>query len=235
MRHFLFISLIIALAVPPLFGNVIVKRQAADEESETPFSNDGFLEEGPFNSPQELINTVGGLVRGVFDAFRRVAGTARDVAEPIMETLDLLGEAQARNPIVSTLAEGQRRIDEDFREEAPKVAEIGAPLRAIMQTALCDFLCPTIGGQLLSLPCQIHDCPQVGNKKEDTLRGLKDNLPNDDNDEDKDGGNGSSASNDQERTVVDAEDDADDASDIGAEFLGTLEEAASATQDDEDV
>ena len=66
-------------------------------------------------------------------------------------------------------------------------------------------------------------------------RGLKDNLPNDDDDEDKDGGNGSSASNDQERTVVDAEDDADDASDIGAEFLGTLEEAASATQDDEDV
>ena len=66
-------------------------------------------------------------------------------------------------------------------------------------------------------------------------RGLKDNLPNDDDDdEDKDGDNGSSASNDQERPVVDA-DNADDASDIGAEFLGTLEEAASATQDDEDV
>ena len=85
-----------------------------------------------------------------------------------METLDLLGEVQARNPIVSTLAEGQRRIDEDFREEAPKVAELGAPLRAIMQTAMCDFLCPTIGGQLLNLPCQIHDCPQVGPSKKET-------------------------------------------------------------------
>ena len=88
-----------------------------------------------------------------------------------METLDLIGEVQARNPIVQTLAEGQRRIDEDFREEAPKVAQIGAPLRAIMQTAMCDFLCPTVGGRLLNLPCQIHDCPLVGQSlKETTLR-----------------------------------------------------------------
>ena len=109
MRHFLFFALIIALAVPPLFGNVIVKRQTTDEgrkctirgrgakvipksymflprsDAETtpkPFSNDGFLEEGPFDSPQQLINTVGGLVRGVFDAIRRVASTARDVSSP---------------------------------------------------------------------------------------------------------------------------------------------------------
>ena len=88
-----------------------------------------------------------------------------------MELIDQIGEVQARNPIVSTLAEGQRRIDEDFREEAPKVAELGAPLRAIMQTAMCDFLCPTIGGQLLNLPCQIHNCPAIGpSKKETQLR-----------------------------------------------------------------
>lgn len=81
-----------------------------------------------------------------------------------METLQLIGEVNARNPIIETLAEGQRRIDEDFREDAPKVAALGEPLRGVMETALCDFLCPSIGGPLFSLPCQIHECPQIGNK-----------------------------------------------------------------------
>ena len=101
MRHFLLLTLIVALAVPtPLFGNVIVKRQTEGtnqgnigpdvtksyfymfsdaETTPRPFGNDGFLEEGPL-SPQELINTVGGLVRGVFQAFRRIAGTVRNVS-----------------------------------------------------------------------------------------------------------------------------------------------------------
>ena len=194
MRHFLLLTLIVALAVPtPLFGNVIVKRQTEGtkqvsqakrkhrpdvtksyfhmfsdaETTPRPFGNDGFLEEGPL-SPQELINTVGGLVRGVFQAFRRIAGTVRNTAEPVMELLDQIGEVQARNPIVSTLAEGQRRIDEDFREGVPVVARIGAPFRAVQQTFMCDFICPTVGGQLLNLPCQIHDCPQVGPSKKET-------------------------------------------------------------------
>ena len=89
-------------------------------------------------------------------------------AEPVMELLDQIGEVQARNPIVSTLAEGQRRIDEDFREGVPVVARIGAPFRAVQQTFMCDFICPTVGGQLLNLPCQIHDCPQVGPSKKET-------------------------------------------------------------------
>ena len=36
MRHFLLFTLIIALAVPPLFGNVIVKRQTLDEGEKVP-------------------------------------------------------------------------------------------------------------------------------------------------------------------------------------------------------
>ena len=47
--------------------------------------------------------------------------------------LDEIGEVQARNPIISTLAEGQRRIDEDFREGVPVVDRIGAPFRAVQQ------------------------------------------------------------------------------------------------------
>ena len=54
-------------------------------------------------------------------------------AEPVLEVLDEIGEVQARNPIISTLAEGQRRIDEDFREGVPVVARIGAPFRAVQQ------------------------------------------------------------------------------------------------------
>lgn len=241
MRNILFLSLIIALAVPPLLGNVIVKRQTIDEDAETtprPFSNDGFLEERPLN-PQEFLNTIGGLVRGVFDGIRRVAGTARDVAQPIMETLELIGEASARNPIVETLAESQRRIDEDFQEDAPALARIHAPVRAIMQTAMCDFLCPTIGGPLLNLPCRVHDCPQVGpSRKQGVLRGIKDQHSNDSDEEeeedDDDEGNSSSASTSQEGPVDADVVDADDAADIGADFLDNLEEAASASQDDEE-
>ena len=59
-------------------------------------------------------------------------------------------------------------------------------------------------------------------------RGLKNNHNNDDEDEEEDN---DSASNNQERPVVNT----DDAPDIGAEFLDTLEEAASASQDDEEV
>ena len=113
MRHFLLLTLIVALAVPtPLLGNVIVKRQAegtkqgsqfenrnlismsdsymfseAAETTPKPFGNDGFLEEGPL-SPQELINTVGGLVRGVFQAFRRIAGTVRNVSSIAQSLVD---------------------------------------------------------------------------------------------------------------------------------------------------
>ena len=111
MRHFLLLTLIVALAVPtPLLGNVIVKRQAEGtkqgsqfennmmsmsdfymfSEAETtpkPFGNDGFLEEGPL-SPRELINTVGGLVRGVFQAFRRIAGTVRNVSSIAQSLVD---------------------------------------------------------------------------------------------------------------------------------------------------
>ena len=54
-------------------------------------------------------------------------------AEPVLEVLDEIGEVQARNPIISTLAEGQRRIDEDFREGVPVVDRIGAPFRAVQQ------------------------------------------------------------------------------------------------------
>merc|ERR1712018_662190 len=105
----------------------------------------------------------------------------------IMETLELIQEVNARNPIVETLAQGQRRIDEDFREDAPKVAALGEPLRGIMETALCDFLCPTIGGPLFRLPCQIHECPQIGNK--DLLGDKLGNKPNfDDEDEEEDEG-----------------------------------------------
>ena len=54
-------------------------------------------------------------------------------AEPVLEVLDEIGEVQARNPIISTLAEGQRRIDQDFREGVPVVDRIGAPFRAVQQ------------------------------------------------------------------------------------------------------
>lgn len=232
MRHFLLFSLIVALAVPPLFGNVIVKRQADEEPA---FNNDEFLTTGPFDNPQDLLNTVGGMVRGVFDAFRRLAGTARDVAVPIRETLELIGEVNARNPIVETLAQSQRRIDEDFREEAPKVAALGEPFRGIMETALCDFLCPSIGGPLFSLPCQVHNCPQIGNK--DLLGDKKENKPNnDDEEEDEDEGGDDNAQNEEEEEEKEEAvvTDAGDESDISAAFERTLEEAASAMQDDDE-
>ena len=57
------------------------------ETTPKPFENDGFLEEGPL-SPRELINTVGGLVRGVFQAFRRIAGTVRNVSSIAQSLVD---------------------------------------------------------------------------------------------------------------------------------------------------
>jgi len=229
MRHFLLLTLIVALAVPtPLLGNVIVKRQA--EEAETtpkPFGNDGFLEEGPL-SPQELINTVGGLVRGVFQAFRRIAGTVRNTAEPVLEVLDEIGEVQARNPIISTLAEGQRRIDEDFREGVPVVDRIGAPFRAVQQTFMCDFICPTIGGQLLNLPCQIHDCPQVGpSLLESNVRRIIQNHGNRDDEEKEEEEERESESN-----SVASSTPASATPDIGAEFLGELGEELDSRSDE---
>jgi len=232
MRRLLLFALVVALAVPPLFGNVIVKRQADDEESAPAFANDEFLTTAPFDRPQDLLNTVGGLVRGVFDVVRRLAGTARDVSEPIIETLELIQEVNARNPIVETLAQGQRRIDEDFREDAPKVAALGEPLRGIMETAFCDFLCPGPAGQLFSLPCRVHDCPQIGggNFLGDLIGGKK---PADDDEEEDENKGGDDRDNAPLRVVEEENEaivtDAGDESDFSAAFENVLQEAMAST------
>jgi hypothetical protein len=78
----------------------------------------------------------------------------------VIETVVMVGDAMSRNPTINTVSAARRRIDEEFLEDAPKIAAVGSPFRNIVQTGVCDFICPVFGDQFLfRATCRDNDCP----------------------------------------------------------------------------
>jgi hypothetical protein len=235
MRHFYALSLVfLAVSLPGLLGNSIVKRQAEFTTSTSttvaPFSNNNALSSAPLDFGQ-LLGTLRSLFETAFTVVDRVLNTARTVAVPVIETVLVVGDAQARDPTRGTVQAGQDRIADDFVRAVP----IAAPLRKVvdhftgsagggpgfLKGMICGVICP-IGAdsELLTERCKQRDCTAAPPPKEEEVKESA-NFFDDGEDEDE--------IEEEGESIEEEETD-----DFASAFARALEEADEAEEADED-